>query len=178
MPRMRAVSRERLKWQEMSRSLDARSFWGEEVILSPASPRLVRSPAKSGTTHSAERNRARPARLSQPLSLFSYLRLVCRFRFVPLRLRLTSALVFSHRRPSGNSPRLISFCACPTPPVRAHLTREGQKDSRVRLPRFLNTRHSDQFCHFVLFFLLSRVLRDAESQLHQRHEEVSLLRRW
>src|SRR3989344_1865663 len=75
--------------------------------------------------------------------------------------------------PLGPALQLLS-----RPPRRAHLTREGQKDSRVRLPRFLNTIHSDQFCHFVLFFLLSRVLRDTESQLHQRHEEVSLLRRW
>src|SRR3989344_3350840 len=67
----------RLKWEEMSRLAKRASLWGEEVILSPASPRLVLRFAP----HSAERNRARPTRLSQPHSSFSSQCLVCRFRY-------------------------------------------------------------------------------------------------
>ena len=43
--------------------------------------------------------------------------------------------------------------------------------------RFLNTKLLFLFFRFVLFFLLSLVVKDTELQLHPRHEEISRLRR-
>ena len=114
MPRFRQDS-ERLKYQEMSRSL-LPVFLGRGKYPLPSFA-SARAPLRSASSRAGQGS-PHPA---QPTPLLVFILVFS----VSLSLFYLVASVFvgarlSHRRHSGNSPRLISPCALTHPPFRAH----------------------------------------------------------
>lgn len=97
--------------------------WGKEGLLPPVPPRLVRplrgAPGIAGQGSANRRH--------QPPSSCSSVCAWCRFRFETSSLRLRSALILCHGRPSGNALRQTSATLCVLAPPSHARTPSPQK---------------------------------------------------